>query len=217
MRNGIRNEKSLRLLIRKLADSVMQPTAVKRLQNILQGDGTKITRETINTYLDYLHDSYLMFGVSCFTDTVAQRETIKKHYFYDNGILNLFLFQPETKLLENIVAIALYKRYGQDLYYYNKNVEVDFCVPTEGLLVQASYRLTDEATKEREIGALLKVAPFLKARRCVIVTYDQEETIHSAELGMDIEIIPAYKFLLKGSSWLPHPSDGSSSLRSVRG
>lgn len=217
VRNGIRNEKSLRLLIRKLADSVMQPTAVKRLQNILQGDGTKITRETINTYLNYLHDSYLMFGVSCFTDTVAQRETIKKHYFYDNGILNLFLFQPETKLLENIVAIALYKRYGQDLYYYNKNVEVDFCVPTEGLLVQASYRLTDEATKEREIGALLKVAPFLKARRCVIVTYDQEETTHSAELGMDIEIIPAYKFLLKGSSWPPHSSDGSSSLRSVRG
>ena len=54
IRKGIRNERSMALLIRKLADSVMQPTAVKRLQNILQGDGTKINRNTISTYLSYL-------------------------------------------------------------------------------------------------------------------------------------------------------------------
>lgn len=36
-----------------------------------------------------------------------------------NGILNLFLFQPETKLLENIIAINLYNKYGEELYYYN--------------------------------------------------------------------------------------------------
>ena len=107
------------MLVRKLADSVMQPTAIKRLQNILQGNGTKITRETISSYLDYTNESYLTFGISCFTDSISDRETIKKHYFYDNGILNLFLFQPETKLLENMVAIHLYKRYGEDLYYYN--------------------------------------------------------------------------------------------------
>lgn len=196
VRKGVRNERSLRLLIRKLADSVMQPTAVKRLQNILQGDGTKIARETVGTYLDYLHESYLTFSVSCFTDTVTEREGIKKHYFYDNGILNLFLFLPETKLLENIVAIELYKRYGENLFYYNKNVEVDFCVPKEGLLVQVSYHIADQASLNREVGALQKVGKFLKARKCVIVTYDQEETIFSGELGQDIEMIPAYKFLL---------------------
>lgn len=117
MRKGVRNERSLRLLIRKLADSVMQPTAIKRLQDILQGDGTKITRDTIGSYLDYLHESYLTFGISSFTDSVSQRESVKKRYFYDNGILNLFLFLPETKLLENLVAIKLYNKYGDDLYY----------------------------------------------------------------------------------------------------
>lgn len=30
----------------------------------------------------------------------------------------------------------------------------------------------------------------------MIITYDQEETILSAELGMDIEVVPVYKFLL---------------------
>lgn len=196
MRKGVRNERSLRLLIRKLADSVMQPTAIKRLQDILQGDGTKITRDTIGSYLDYLHESYLTFGISSFTDSISQRESIKKRYFYDNGILNLFLFLPETKLLENLVAIKLYNKYGDDLYYYNKNVEVDFCVPNDGLLIQASYRMIDEATRNREIGALQKLSKFIKPQRCIIVTYDQEEIVLSNDLDVQIEVIPAYKFML---------------------
>lgn len=196
MCKGVRNERSLRLLIRKLADSVMQPTAIKRLQDILQGDGTKITRDTIGSYLDYLHESYLTFGISSFTDSISQRESIKKRYFYDNGILNLFLFLPETKLLENLVAIKLYNKYGDDLYYYNKNVEVDFCVPNDGLLIQASYRMIDEATRNREIGALQKLSKFIKPQRCIIVTYDQEEIIQSNDLDVQIEVIPAYKFML---------------------
>lgn len=196
MRKGVRNERSLRLLIRKLADSVMQPTAIKRLQDILQGDGTKITRDTIGSYLDYLHESYLTFGISSFTDSISQRESIKKRYFYDNGILNLFLFLPETKLLENLVAIKLYNKYGDDLYYYNKNVEVDFCVPNDGLLIQASYKMIDEATRNREIGALQKLSKFIKPQRCIIVTYDQEEIVQSNDLDVQIEVIPAYKFML---------------------
>lgn len=196
MRKGVRNERSLRLLIRKLADSVMQPTAIKRLQDILQGDGTKITRDTIGSYLDYLHESYLTFGISSFTESISQRESVKKRYFYDNGILNLFLFLPETKLLENLVAIKLYNKYGDDLYYYNKNVEVDFCVPNDGLLIQASYRIIDEATRNREIGALQKLSKFIKPQRCIIVTYDQEEIIQSNDLDVQIEVIPAYKFML---------------------
>ena len=197
IRKGVRNEQSLRLLVKKLADSVMQPTAVKRLQNILQGNGTKITRETISAYLDYMHESYLTFGVSSFTDGLSERETVRKHYFYDNGILNLFLFQPEPKLLENIVAIHLYKKYGEDLFYYNKNVEVDFCVPKDGLLVQVCYRMVDDQTRTREIGALQKVAKFLKAQRCMVITYDQEETVSVSGLEKGIEIIPVYKFLLE--------------------
>lgn len=196
VRKGVRNEQSLRMLVKKLADSVMQPTSIKRLQNILQGNGTKISRETIGSYLEYMHESYLTFGISCFTDSISERETIKKHYFYDNGILNLFLFQPETKLLENLVAISLYKKYGEDLFYYNKNVEVDFCVPKEHLLVQVSYRMADEITLNREVGALQKVAKFLQVEKCMIITFDQEDAILLKDLNLMVEIVPVYKFLL---------------------
>lgn len=143
-----------------------------------------------------MHESYLTFGISSFTDAISERETIKKHYFYDNGILNLFLFHPETKLLENLVAIRLYKQYGDALYYYNKNVEIDFCVPDERLLVQVSYHITDEATRDREIGALQKVAKLLSAERCMIVTFDQEDTIVLADTNLKVEVVPIYKFLL---------------------
>lgn len=77
----------------------------------------------------------------------------------DNVLLNLFLLNGQTKLLENIVAIELNRRYRNTqeetlLYYYNKNVEIDFCVPSEKLAIQVSYSLTDSNTYEREVGAL---------------------------------------------------------------
>lgn len=193
MRNGVRNEQSLRLLVRKLADSVLQPTATKRLQNILQGDGTKISRETVAAYLGYLHDAYLTFSLSNFSDSVPQRESTKKTYFYDNGILSLFLFQPETKLLENIVAIHLYKRYGEGLYYYNRQIEVDFVVPDARLAVQVCYSLHDNQTRSREISALASLARFMHIDTALIITKDREETIEQE--GILIEAIPVWKWL----------------------
>lgn len=194
MRNNVRNEQSLRLLVRKLADSVLQPTAIKRLQNILQGDGSKISRETVSAYLSYLHDAYLTFSLSNFNDSIPQREGTKKTYFYDNGILNLFLFQPETKLLENIVAIRLYKQYGDTLYYYNKQIEVDFIVPDVRLAVQVCYSLRDSQTRTREVNALVSLSRFMKIDTALIITKDQEETIEQE--GINIQVIPVWKWLV---------------------
>ena len=52
-------------------------------------------------------------------------------------------------------------------------------------------------TRAREIGALQKVAKFLKAQKCLVVTYDQEETIQLNDSGLEIEVVPVYKFLLE--------------------
>ncbi len=76
---------------------------------------------------------------------MTEQATLQKRYVADNGILNLFLFQGETKLLENMVAIELNRRFRNTteetlLYYFNKNVEIDFCVPSAQLAIQVSYR-----------------------------------------------------------------------------
>ena len=52
-RNKVRNPRVLRLLARKLADSVMQPTTLKRLERIIKSSGDSISQTVLKDYLDY--------------------------------------------------------------------------------------------------------------------------------------------------------------------
>ncbi|MBD8980834.1 MAG: ATP-binding protein, partial [Bacteroides cellulosilyticus] len=97
------------------------------------------------------------------------------------------------KLLENIVAIHLYKQYGEALFYYNKNVEVDFVVPNAGLAIQVSYSLRDEQTRNREVNALVSLSRFMNISTALIISKDQEETIEQD--GISIKVIPVWKWL----------------------
>ena len=56
------------------------------------------------------------------------------------------------------------------LFYYNKGVEVDFCVPEENLAVQVSYNIDDAETYEREVGGLVKFLKAFKSYHGTIVT-----------------------------------------------
>ena len=194
VRYKLRNEQSLSLLVKKLADSVLQPTPVQRLQHILTSVGQKVTRETVSSFIGYLHDAYLIFSISNFTDTITEREGMRKFYFYDNGLLNLFLFQPEPKLLENLVALTLYKQYGERLFFYRRNIEVDFVVPDDGLAVQVCYSMQDPQTRNREVSALKSLNNFRLMQRNLIITRGEEETITAD--GLTIEVVPVWKWLL---------------------
>lgn len=120
----------------------------------------------------------------------------KKYYFIDNGILNLFLLDPETSLLENMVAIYLYEKYGDDLYYYNDNIEVDFCLFEHGKAIQVSYNIQDDDTYERETKALLAYAKRFDCKELFIITMDEEKDITLD--GNTIHVMPLWKMLLKG-------------------
>ena len=173
----------------------MQPTTQTRLQNIVSSAGGKVTRNTIVDYLNHMKEAYLIFGISNYTDGFAERETSMKRYYCDNGLLNIFLADPETKLLENIVAITLMKKYEQnELFYYNRNVEVDFFIPHEKLAIQVSYSIMDDATFERETKALVKLSKAFDISKAIIITYDDEREIEVS--GIPIKVIPIWKWLL---------------------
>jgi len=193
-RNEIRNESAIRVLVKKLAESVMQPSSVSRLKNIVDATGNTISRNTITDYIHFLSDACLIFGISNFSDKLSEKETFKKRYFFDNGLLNNFLFDPETKLLENMVAINLKKKYGDDLFFYNKNVEVDFFIPQKRRALQVSYSIANDITRQREATALLKLSEFYPLDKLEIVTFNEESTLQ--ENGKTIQIIPAWKWLL---------------------
>lgn len=139
-------------------------------------------------------DACLIFPLQNFASRFVERETTKKFYFIDNGLLNLFLLENQSALLENLCAIEMRKRYGDKLYYYRHNIEVDFYVPEEDLAVQASYRLSDESTIKREVDALVKLHKAHPLKKAVVVTRDEETTIN--EGGLSIEIVPVWKWLL---------------------
>ena len=194
VRKGIRGEQGLSMLVRKIADSLMHPISVKRLQNIVQDEGPKITRETVGNYLSFLRDAYLCFSISNFHDTVKERETLQKHYFHDNGLLTLFTLNANPKLLENIVALTLYHKWGCDLFYYKYNVEVDFYMPADNVAIQVAYDLNDAETKRREVTALATLNTFKPLDRALIITHHTEETI---ELGdLTVHVTPIWKWLL---------------------
>lgn len=197
-RNEIRNENAIKVLVKKLAESVMQPSSLARIKNIIDSTGASVARNTLVDYLQFLSDAYLIFSLSNFSDKLVGKETFKKRYFFDNGILNNFLFEPESKLLENIVAITLKRKHGDELFFYNKNIEVDFFLPNEKRALQVSYSLADETTKQREIKALLKLGEVYKLNRLEIVTWDEESTIE--ESGTLIHVTPVWKWLLKGEN-----------------
>lgn len=130
--------------------------------------------------------------------SLLRKRPQKKHYFTDNGLLSIFLTDSKSPLLENICAIALHKKYNKDaelpeLYYYNRNVEVDFFVPEESLAIQVSYSLTDADTRKREVSALVALNKIHPLNTCMIITYDEEETIE--EEGLSISVVPVWKWL----------------------
>lgn len=194
VRHKVKNEDSLRMCIRRLAESVMQPCSLNRLSNLVKSTGMPCSPSTVMEYVRYLQESCLLISLDNYVPKFVDKETVKKHYFIDNGLLHLFINNPDTALLENLCAINLYKRYGKGVYYFNRNIEVDFYVPDEKLAIQASFRMSEEATLEREIKALVALHGLYETQRNLIITYEDEGIMERD--GIKIEIIPVWKWLL---------------------
>lgn len=196
-RNKIENQFSLRVLFRKLAESVKQPISFTRLTNIIASTGAKLSKPTLINYLEYSKDAFLVYPIKNIADNLTQRETNPKYYFVDNGIISILAMDVDTSLLENMVAMELLRRYGleEQVFFYNKNVEVDFYIPDAATAIQVSYnpKKSDE-TWERESTTLIKLSKVLDCKRLIILTYELEENIELK--GLNIEVIPVWKWLL---------------------
>ena len=200
-RNKIDNLFSLRILFRKMAESVKQPTSFTRLSNIIASTGAKLGKATIINYIEYSKDAFLIYPIKNIADNLTNRETNPKYYFVDNGIISILALDIDTSLLENMVAMELIRRYGIDerVFFYNRNIEVDFYIPDAALAIQVSNNphKTDETWK-RESTALIKFTKVLDCQRLLILSYDTEETVEVN--GKTIEVMPVWKWLIQDFS-----------------
>ena len=199
-RNGITNVAGIRVLIRKIAESVCRPISFNRINNLLSSVGGKLSLATTIKYIEYCEDAWLLMRLRNYAACLADKESNCKYYFIDNGILNLFLIDKDAMLLENVVALQLFRKYGHDVgnervFFYNENFEVDFYIPEDELAIQVCYSLRDEETLNREVDALKRLPKRLVCRRRIILSFDEETSI--VDQYGTIEIIPCWKWMLE--------------------
>ena len=198
-RNGIRNEQAMRILMKKIAETVRNSVSFTNLYGAVKAVGHKVSKDSIIEYVGYATDAFLLFTLTNAAAKFAEAQGSPKYYFSDNGLLNLFLIDKNSALLENQVAICLYRKFGDALHFLRSSVsdiDLDFYIPDAGLAVQAAISLSDPAARAREVETLNRLAakdPDI--RRFMIVTLEEEETIQTGSIT--IEVVPAAKFLLE--------------------
>lgn len=194
-RNAIRNTQGLKLMMKKIAECVKDELSFSKIHNILKTIGVKLSKDSVIDYVGYAQDAFLIFAVRNYFSKFAEKESTPKYYFNDNGLLNLFIVDGKTRLLENFVALTLKNRYGEIYFLKSQKLDVDFFVPETGTVYQAAYSVKN-ISDMRETDSILKAAKTMdEAKNFVIVTYEEE-----AELNLDgvkIQVVPAWKWALE--------------------
>ncbi|MCF0111925.1 MAG: ATP-binding protein [Erysipelotrichaceae bacterium] len=200
IRNKIINDFAVKLILKKIAESVSRPLSFSRLDNIVKSAGASIGKQTVINYVGYMKDSYLLFSLKNYAGKLVNKETSPKYYFMDTGLLGLMLLDCQSAQLENLVAIELIRRYGVDnVFYFENKIEMDFYVPSENLAIQVSMQaLENPDTRERETKAFVSFRNFIPDTRCILITNSEEEVLDCN--GIKVEVVPVWKWLLNTES-----------------
>ena len=178
----------------------------RSLQRALKGLGVEANVKTVMNYFHAMESSFLLFELPLFsTSTKRIMRSPRKLYLVDTAFASLFFKGQDTgRKIENLVFLELLreKSYNNPLielsYYSDGNSEVDFVLRVGNEvreLVQTTYEITP-SNYEREVLGLIRAGKRLGVNRLTVVTMDEEKTIR--ERGKTVEVVPLWKFLLRG-------------------
>lgn len=202
LHNNIRNENAIKVLIKKIAETVKDEMSYTKLFNVLKTIGFTISKDTIIDYISHAKDSYLIFDIKNYYSSFIDKESVPKYYFTDNGVLNLFLDDKKGILLENIVAAHLKQKYPKNLYYIKSSktgIDVDFYIPSK-YAIQVAYTLGNPSSEThlREINNLIKLKHITKEPITpLIITTDKSQTISIN--NENIEVVNIIDFITNKS------------------
>ena len=140
---------------------------------------------TVKKFCEYLAEPYLFFYLPRYNNKLKEmKKASRKVYVIDNGFIFTRSFELSSnngRQLENMVFIELLRR-GYDLkrslFYYrtSNDKEVDF-VTRDGRkvtsLIQVSYDISKNKTRDRELDALVKASEELKCDNLLLITWNQ--------------------------------------------
>ena len=191
-------------LIRYLLSNTSKPHTLKSSYEYLKSCGLKTSRDSVRDYISYAEDSFLLYSVTIFSNSLKEMENnYKKIYCIDwaLAIRNSSIWDGYySRAFENMIYIELCRR-GKKVNYYltrKKREEIDFVVSNDNgeieSLIQVSLNVSDPQTLKREISPLITSAKYFNVKSLIIITYDTEKIIETD--GVSINIIPAWKWLL---------------------
>lgn len=167
-----------------------------------------IAVDTASKYLDYMHESRLIYPLRVFSFKLKEqmRET-NKYYVVDTGLADAVSFRFSEDIgrtAECAVYLELLRRYEGDpkteLYYWKDKTgkEVDFLVKKGEKVEQAlqvCWDVSEEKTKKREVSGLIKALDEFALQEGGIITENYEQ--HDIVEGKNVRFIPLWKWLLE--------------------
>ena len=179
--------------IKFIFDNIGNLISTNKITNSLNSNNRKVSVNTVENYLSYLMDSYIIYKISRYD--IKGKEYLKtgdKYYLCDLGLRNYLLgeIKDNGNILENIIFLEL-KRRNYEIYIGKfNNLEVDFVVKNnDGLkYIQVALSVRDNETLQRELLPLQEIKDNYPK---YIITLDYDSANHNG-----IKQISAIDFLL---------------------
>jgi len=171
--------------------------SISMLEKELKRHGLPGSKQTISNYFGYLQEAFFLTAHDKFSYSHRQRiMNPKKIYLLDTGfsMLSTDFSENRGKLLENAVAVELFRR-RVECFYYKGRRECDFVVK-EGTKLKAAIQVCWELTQKnesREFRGLREAMNALDIREGFILTNDEENELTFE--GVKIQIMPVWKWL----------------------
>lgn len=198
-RHNITNTSLLKHLNKYCFTNISTLVSFTKLYNDFKSQGFKVSKDTIFNYMAYLEEAYALFTVPIFRNSIKEEQrNPKKIYAIDNGFKKIYDYaigEDKSKLYENIVFLHL-RRQSKHIYYYKGIQEVDFYVKLDDkeMLVNVSYEIKDEKTRQREVAGLLEAMDYFKLDAAYLITKEEKSEIVSE--GKRIFVIPLFEWML---------------------
>ena len=176
-RYGVANPTMLEDVIKFVMDNIGNPLSSKRISDTMTSNGRKVSSPTIENYLSYLTEAYLVYKADRYD--IKGKEYLKflsKHYVVDIGLRNYLLNYREIdrgSVLENIIYLELLRRgYKVHVGKVDAN-EVDFVTTKNGetVYIQVAESVINKDTLERELRPLKAIKDF---NTRILITLDHD-------------------------------------------
>ena len=201
-RYNIKARYVLDAMMNDILENYASPFSITRFERQLKSSDLPGSKRTISNYLQYLTEAFFIIANEKFSFSPRRRiMNPKKVYLADTGFAGLGrpFTENRGRVIENAVAIELFRR-GEEMYYFKNRNECDFVIkrgrrPTDA--IQVCWELTSRNEK-REIAGLVDACGSLGLTSGTILTYAQEDAREMK--GLKISVRPLWKWVLSADA-----------------